>query len=312
MRITRRIFIKGAALALLTMEAPGMSGAAEADNLVEKTMPLMGTTARISIVDPNRDRARQAMAQAFARIRTVDRLMSVFREESEISLLNRYGYHGGLSPETAFVLAKAEHYAKLSNGAFDISVLPALESKGERGSRPRVNHKNISLNGRNVRFLKKDIRVTLGGIGIGYAVDVAAETLQKFNIRHAMINEGGDIRTIGRKDDGVSWRVGIEDPGRSGDIVAVIDLDDRAVATSGNYRRRHIMDPQTGAYPEELLSATIIAPSAIDADAVSTTVFVKGLEKGMELINSIDGVEGLLITDNHGILKSKGFKDFEI
>lgn len=307
MRLTRRLFVQGAALALLTIDGPELLQAKESgQGVFEITRPLMGTAARITVLGRSENRIRAAIEQAFARMHAIDRLLSVFRQDSEISRLNRYGYYEGLSPETVFVLERAAHYAAISGGSFDISVLPLLAADSQESARERVNYQNILLEGRNVRFLKKGMGITLGGIGIGYAVDAAVETLQRFNLGHALINVGGDIRAIGRKGNNRSWRVGLEGPGQAGQIVAPIELNNRAVATSGNYKRRHIMNPQTGTYPETPLTATIIAPSALAADALSTAVLVLGAEKGMALINNTDGVEGLLITREHRLLKSAG------
>lgn len=312
MLITRRDFIKGAAVALLTYRGANALKPVQVENeIVEKTMELMGTTARITIISNNRNRANEAISQAFSRMQRVDKLMSIFRRDSEISLLNKYGYYGGLSPETAEVIRTAIQYSKLSDGAFDISILPILNSNGKIGTEDLTNYRNIILNDRNVKFLKSGMSITLGGIGVGHAVDSAIEVLKNHDIDQGMINIGGDIRTIGDNTDGVSWKIGIEDPEDRRRLITTIDLKDNAVATSGNYQKIHIMNPGNGRYPQGLLSATIIAPRAIDADAVSTTVFVLGIEKGLEFINKQDGIEGLLISEKHRIIRSNGFKNFE-
>lgn len=313
MRITRRDFIKGAAVALLTLEGARLLKPPQAGyEIVETTRELMGTSARITLLTRNKNRAQEATNQAFTRMHRVDRLMSIYREDSEISMLNEHGYYGGLSPETAQVIREANHYSELSDGAFDISILPILDSATEKTSTSLVGYKNIILEGRNIRFMKRGMKITLGGIGIGHALDSAIEVLKSYDLESGMINIGGDIRTIGDTADGISWKIGVEDPADRSDFISTIDLKDKAVATSGNYQKLHIKNPKTGTYPNGLLSATIIAASALEADAVSTTVFVLGLDKGMEFINSIEGVEGLFVTNKHTILKSKGFKNFEI
>ncbi len=313
MRITRREFIKGAAVAVLTLEGAQIIGSVKGEEeIFETARELMGSTARITLMGRNENRAKEAANQAYNRMQRVDKLMSIFREDSEISILNKHGQYGGISPETAHVIKKANHYSKLSNGAFDISILPTLESITDKEAIPQASYEDIVIEDRNIRFLKRGMKITLGGIGIGHALDHAVAVLKSFGIEHAMINIGGDIMAIGDNADGGTWKVGIEDPVNRNKMITTIDLKDRAVATSGNYQKQHILNPQTGKYPSGLISTTIMAQTALDADAVATTVYVLGVEKGMKFINNIDGVEGLLITDEHKVLRSAGFKSFEI
>ena len=260
MRITRRDFIKGAAAALLTIEGARLLKPPPAEyEIVETTRELMGTSARITLLTRNKNRAQEATNQAFERMHRVDRLMSIYREDSEISMLNEHGYYGGLSPETAHVIREANHYSELSDGAFDISILPILDSATEKTSTSLVSYKNLILEGRNIRFIKRGMKITLGGIGIGHALDSAIEVLKSYDLESGMINIGGDIRAIGDTADGISWKVGVEDPTDRSAFISTIYLKDKAVATSGNYQKLHIKNPKTGTYPNGLLSATIIA-----------------------------------------------------
>jgi len=143
--------------------------------------------------------------------------------------------------------------------------------------------------------------------------------LKENHIEHALVNAGGDIRAMGSKTEDKSWNVALRNPKNRTEHITVLNLCDMSVATSGNYERyfseearaSHIIDPETGYATDELLSATIIAENATDADALATAVFVLGEVDGMKLVESLDGIEGLIITPDRRILRSSGFEEFE-
>jgi thiamine biosynthesis lipoprotein len=312
------------------MNGIGVKG--KAPYVIEGTRSMMGTSVTITAIHSSSEEAKEAVNLAFSEMRRVEDLMSVYREHSEVSILNRKGFIENASAETVYVIKKAIHYSELSGGAFSIGVLPLLDLWEERLKAGRfptdkeindmlelADYKNIVIDGRDVRFLKGGMRITLGGIAKGYAVDRAIETLMQSNIRHAMVNAGGDIRVIGKKAEGFPWRVAVRDPKNKRRFVTVVELCDRAVATSGGYERyigkemkvSHIIDARTGQPSQELMSTTIIAKSAVDADALSTVVFLLGLEGGMELVERLDGVEALVITKEGKSVRSSNFKIYE-
>jgi thiamine biosynthesis lipoprotein len=167
--------------------------------------------------------------------------------------------------------------------------------------------------------MKPGMKIALGGIAKGYAVDQAVEVLTSEGIASCFVDAGGDGRYVGTKPDGNMWTVGLQNPDKQGDFITVMYLKDMAVATSGNYERyfsdaakvSHISDPRTGYSVNELISATVIAETTMDADALATTVFVLGEEEGLQLIESLDGVECLIITSDKRILRSEGFVEYE-
>jgi thiamine biosynthesis lipoprotein len=151
------------------------------------------------------------------------------------------------------------------------------------------------------------VRIDLGGIAKGYAVDRGMNMLQQAGITSALISAGGDTRVIGKRWDR-PWHIGIRNPREEGSIVSMIPLENSAISTSGDYERyfvedgvryHHILDPKTGTSTNEILSSSIIGQSATDTDALSTSVLILGVEKGMQLIDSISDTEAVII-DNHG------------
>jgi thiamine biosynthesis lipoprotein len=161
--------------------------------------------------------------------------------------------------------------------------------------------------------------ITLGGIAKGYAVDKAVSVLKDKGCMNGFVNAGGDGMYFGTKQDGSYWRVGLRNPDNKSESIVILNISDMAVVTSGNYehyfnesaRLSHISDPRTGYSCQSLISATVIARSAIQADTLATAVFVLGPEQGMELIESMDQTECLLITSDRDIIRSSGFKTYE-
>ena len=216
----------------------------------------------------------------------------------------------------------------MSDGAFDITVQPILDlynrSFIEKNSAPsgeeinkelkKVDYKRVIIKDQKIQIGDDQI-ITLGGIAKGYAVEKAIEILKRHNITMALVDASGNMRALGRKPDGV-WNIAMEDPRNVNNYITIIPLDNNAVSTSGDYERyfdpgmkyHHIINPKTGYSATELISVTIVTDNAFDADALSTAVFVLGKEKGMKLIESLPGVEGLIITREKEILRSSGFK----
>ncbi|NYT00608.1 MAG: FAD:protein FMN transferase [Methanocellales archaeon] len=319
--INRRKFIKGCAafsLALLT----GSWLNAKRAYLTEGTRNIMGTSVKMAVVHSEVEWAKKAMDISFGEMHKIDDLMSIYKDGSEISMLNNNGYCDYANADTIRVIERANHHSGLSDGAFNIAVLPVigLWKKGVPAEErledvlDLLDHKNIIIEGEKIRFKKDGMGITLGGIAKGYAVDKAIETLKKNGIEHALVSAGGDIRTVGTKLDETPWRVAIRNPQDKKKSITTIDLCDKAVATSGNYERifndgtisPHILDPRTGYTVQGLMSVTILADTTIDADALSTAVFVLGAEGGMRLVEMV-GAEALIINNEGEILKSSGF-----
>lgn len=267
---------------------------------------------------------------AFNEMKRIEKLMDVHNPESELSRVNRLADKRPIkvSKEIFEVLKGAREYSALTSGAFDVSIRPLGALWGERGKLkeipevreikerlPLVNYKNIILNERNqtVEFKRKGIALDLGGIAKGYALDCTIRVLKERGIKEALINAGGDIRVIGER----VWKVGLQHPRKEKEVLAVIKLRDQAIATSGDYQRyfikegkryHHIINPETGYPAIECMSVTIIGQSATQVDILATGVFVLGPEKGMELIESLKDVEGIIIDSQGKILLSSGLK----
>ncbi len=256
--------------------------------------------------------------------------MDVHDPESEISRVNRLASKEPvkISEEVYQVLKEALRYSRLTSGAFDVSIRPLSALWGEKGKLKEVpeveeikkrlalvNYKNIILDERDqtIEFKGEGMALDLGGIAKGYALDYTIRVLKRRGIKEALINAGGDIRVIGEK----SWKIGLQHPRKEEEVLAVIELKDQAVATSGDYQRyfikegkryHHIINPETGYPADRCMSVTIIGPSATQTDILATGVFVLGPEEGMELIESLEGVEGIIINSQGKILLSSGLK----
>jgi thiamine biosynthesis lipoprotein len=306
-----------------------VSGCAERLIEIKQTEEHMGTTVTIAVMDSDAKKAKLAINHAFLEIERIEKLMSTYIENSSVSLLNKKSILENVDIDLVYVIKKAQHYSELSDGAFDITVQPILdlyrESFSVRKRAPSeeeikkalelVNYKNLIVDDEKVRFRKRGMTITLGGIAKGYAIDRAIDVLELKGIKHALVNAGGDMRAIGMKSESESWKIALQNPRDKKEYITIIKLNNRSVATSGDYERyfeptkkfHHIVNPKTGYSATELISATIVAEKAIDADALATSVFVMGAEKGMALIERLDNVEGLLITKGREVLKSSGF-----
>lgn len=292
----------------------------------------MGTVVEQEIYGINAERCAESAVQEINRLQN---LWSTFLPLSEISAIGRYA---GLRPvdvslETALALSMAKGYHRATRGAFDITSarLSALwrdaASGGRHPSRSEIDEAlsfagsgNIAvLPGNRVFLRKKGQRVDLGGIGKGYAADICREFYIQNGIRSAMINLGGNVQVLGRKPDGLPWKVGICDPkGPRDNIIGYIEAEDCSVVTSGSYERyyeikgkrySHIIDPVTGGpVSTDVESATVISPSSACADALATACVVSGTGRSVELIDGIPGAEGVIIDSNGYMHVTKGLK----
>lgn len=291
----------------------------------------LGTTNQLKVYGKN---ANKAIRQSIKKVYEIDDKMSVFKEFSEISKINK---NAGkemqiVSKETFYVIQKAIKYCSLSKGAFDITIRPivALWGIGKayqhippineiKENLKFVNYKNIVIDENTSSiFLKNEKQeIDVGGIAKGYAADEVKNIILKNGIKSALINLGGNILSIGTKEDGTPWNVGIQDPTRTrGEFAITIRVVSKSVVTSGNYERyfdqngkrfHHIINPITG-YPSEgdIISATIISDNSIDGDGLSTGVYIMGVRKAIKLIEEINGVDAILITKNKEVYVTSG------
>ncbi len=295
---------------------------------LKQTEMIMGTLIEITVIPAN----EKAIREAFEALKKVDALMSTYKEDSEISILNREG-KAQVSEETLEVVEAAIEFSRLTDGAFDITVGPLINlwkkaKKEEKAPTEKeievaislVGYQRIILEGNEIRLEKKGMQIDLGGIAKGYAVDKAIEALKKNGIKRALVNAGGDLYALGRAPQGGGWSIGIQDPRDEDKIIDIIKVKDKAVATSGDYRRyftlegkrfSHIVNPKTGLTVQDVpMSVTIVGPDGTTTDALSTGVFVLGPEEGMKLIESLPEVEGMIIIEGMKKLTSEVWEEF--
>ena len=306
----------------------------------------LGTLVRIQLRCESDQIAREALIRAFAAIDQVDQLMSTYREDSEMSKINRLAAQKPVevSPETFNLLRKAIEYSRMTEGAFDITVAPLVHLWRQVAREDRlptrqemdqvlekVGYEKIELSSENrtVFFAQEGVELNVDAIAKGYAVDRALNAVRRPGVRAALVDIGGEIACFGQDKPGHDWIVGIQDlfadnlenPFSQKARWRVV-LRDSAIATSGNYRQyvtishkrySHIIDPRTGIPAEKLPSVTILAPRTEDADALATAISVLGPEKGLALIDSIPDTEAFLVAgtkENPIFYRSRQFDRF--
>jgi len=318
----------------------GCDGSADSRAYTEKSpsRQVMGTIARSIAVADNIRTARSANQAAFDKLVEIDNMMSDYLPDSMLSKVNRRAFKTPVkvSDELFEVLSKSIEYSRLSGGAFDITIGPVIDlwHKAEENNikptarqiaaaKAKVGYEKLILDPdkKTVRFKVEGMRLDLGGIAKGYGIDKAVEAMQAAGATAGMIDVGGDIRCFGKPEKKDKWAIGLQDPEDTEKLMMVIELGDNAIATSGDYQRfvvldgekfSHIMTPKKGISAKGLTSVTVIAPTAIDADALATTVTVMEIEKGLNLVETIDGVEAFAVPSdpNKQIRYSNGFEKF--
>lgn len=296
---------------------------------LKRTEMIMGTVVEITVIPPN----QEAIEEAFDAIKEVDQLMSTYKPESEVSILNRQGQNH-VSLQTSRIIQEAIKFSEVTNGAFDITCRPLINlwkraKKEEKiptlkeieEARSLVSYKKIILQGDLVKFQEPGMQIDLGGIAKGWAVDKAIQALKRRGVRAALVNAGGDLFALGKRGLWKKWDVGIQNPRDEEKILSTIEVSHRGVATSGDYRRyftlegrrfSHIVDPRTGETVEDVpMSVTVVAPDATTADALATGIFVLGPEEGMRLIESLPGIEGLIVSEGMQMDTSSGWSKFQ-
>ena len=298
---------------------------------VSRTRLAMGTFVSMTIIHSSRDQAEVAMGQAFEEIDRLTGLMNRFDDATAVGQLNRQGYLKEVPPEVAEVLDGALGLYRRSRGIFDISVKPMVDLfkenfDGQKITPPAasklkqafelVGSDKIEFDRRTVRFKIPGMGITLDGIAKGYIVDRASKILENHNIGNHLINAGGDIRMMGLRADKKPWTVAIEDPLKRKSYPDIVRLTNGAIATSGNYEIyfdrekmfHHIVDPRTGLSPDANTSVSVVAPSTMEADGLSTSVFVMTPVQGIRFIDSLPGRECLVISKGDEKFTSAGWK----
>jgi thiamine biosynthesis lipoprotein len=261
----------------------------------------------------------------------IDRAMSPFKADSELSRINREAHAAPVevSEEMMRLLLRAADFSLLSGGAFDITYAAVGHLYDYRArvkptqaqieaARQAVGYRLLELDARRstVRFARAGMRIDLGGFAKGHAADNAARILAAHGIRHANVSAGGDSRVVGDRR-GRPWSIGIRDPRRKDEVVAVLPLEDVSVSTSGDYERyfddgaercHHLIDPQTGRSPTGVRSVTVLADDGLTSEAMSKTVFVLGVHRGLRLVEAMPGVDAVVVDAEGRLHYSSGLQ----
>ncbi len=283
-----------------------------------ETQAIMGTRVHVEIFHEDPAAARQLLSDVMWEMHRIDHAFSSYKEDSELSRLNREATTGwvSVSDEMMDLLTKAERMSELTGGAFDITYASVGRYYDYRaGTAPddatieaavkAIDYRYVERDvvGQRVRYRRPEVYIALGGIAKGHAVDRGIAMLHAAGVEQASVAAGGDSRIIGDRR-GKPWTVGIRHPRDDKKMSAVLPLVDTAVSTSGDYERyfekdgvryHHILDPTTGRSAEGAWSVTILGPEATFTDGLSTSVFVLGPERGLALIDRLPGVDAIII-----------------
>ena len=294
----------------------------------------MGSKFEISAVHADPEKGRAAIDAAYAEIERIEQLISEWRESSKVSEINR---QAGVAPvevpkELAHLVRRSLKVSVLTDGAFDITFhtvgrlwnfksrsAPIPSSESIRAALVDTGYRHVVLDEtKSTVFLdRKGTRIGFGAIGKGYAANRAVFVLKEHGVTGGVVNAGGDLVIFGTQEGGRPWRIGIANPLEKNRTFAWLETTEQAVVTSGDYenyievggrRYSHILDPRTGWPVTELRSVTVVCPDGEVADALATGVSVLGVEKGLALVNRLNGVEAMLVDANGKIHFSKGLE----
>lgn len=328
--LSRRKFLQyGSGLFSLATISPGSLLAGRNSELtqVQRSRHGLGTTISLTALHVDADTAHSAIDAAFNELKHMEATLSIYRQDSQISQLNQHGILRHPDKRLLEILEKSADWSRKTNGAFDITVQPLwalYQEARKKKSRPDSNRRDqarqlidwrqLEFNKEQVWLKKKGSAVTLNGIAQGFATDRVQAILREHEIEHALI-DCGEIGAMGNNTQGTPWTVGIQHPRESEAFSALAQSDGRAIATSGDYattfsldfRHNHLFDPRTGHSPEELASVTVAAPSATDADALSTAISIMGIDEGWACIQSLEQFDALMVTKSGRTLITEGF-----
>ena len=327
MSLGRRRFVLLAAGGASVALFPWLTSRRHAPSLVTRQAWALGSDVSLSVAGLNEIAANRALDAAFAEIETVEQVMSLYRPNSQISVLNRDRRLSDPHPYLLTVLRAAAETSRASGGAFDITVQPLWEvcAAANRAGRvptdaelsaakAKIHWQQADITNGDVALREPVESITLNGIAQGFALDRALAALQAQGATSALIDTG-EIGSLGTKAKNDPWTAGIQHPREEDAYLAVADLDGRALATSGDYEssfsadfaRNHIFDPRTGNSPGELASVTIVAPTGLQADALSTAAMVLGKSRTLDLIRKLPRVDALLVDKAGRVTQTAGF-----
>jgi thiamine biosynthesis lipoprotein len=292
----------------------------------------MGNNFTITVVEEKEAVANQNIQIAIDEIKRIEQLFTTFNEQSQTNLINQ---NAGIKPvivnkEVFDLIERSIAISNITQGAFDISygsidkslwnfdkTMKQLPSTEEAKKMVHlINYKNIILNKEtnSVLLKEKGMRIGFGGIGKGYAAEMAKKKLLQNNVKSGIINASGDMTTWGLQPNGKPWTIGIANPDQPANAFSYLEISNKAIATSGNYEKyitiagkkySHTIDPKTGLPITGIKSVTVISNNAELADAMATPIAVMGITAGLYLINQIPDLHCIIIDDNNTIYTSK-------
>jgi thiamine biosynthesis lipoprotein len=318
--------IAAVALPLVGLLTPTSPACAE---WLSDQQAIMGTVVRVELWSEDQPAGKAAIAAVMEEMRRIDRTMSTYKEDSDVSLVNREAAQEPvtISPELFELIARSLQMSELTGGAFDITyasaghlydfrrkIKPSEEALAK--ALPAISYHHILLDRKrsSIKFSQAGVRIDLGGIAKGHAIDRCIALLQARGIKQAIVSAGGDSRIIG-DHHGRPWIVGIRDPRQEGKVVAALPISDAAISTSGDYERyfeangvryHHIINPTNGRPVNGVRSVTVVGSDSTTMDALSTSVFVMGVEKGMALVERLADVEAVIVDGNGKMYYSTG------
>jgi thiamine biosynthesis lipoprotein len=323
-KLTRRDFIKITALAGGVLMGGGLLRLSLEPKsiIVRDTRMLMGTIIDITLVAESNEAGQATLNATFSEMERLTHIFNYRENDSQLGKLNQSGKIDSAAVELTSLLQQAKHFGEISGGAFDITVLPALDAlqNGHPISQAHldlIDYRNVEIQAQQIKFKIPGMRVTLDGIAKGRVVDGGVARLKSLGYENVLVEAGGDLLANGAHPDGSLWKIGVANPRpATGDQwLTTLSVNDRAVATSGDYMQtftsdyslNHIIDPRTGLSPAELSSATVVASSVMEADALATTLMVLGVSNGLALVERLPGIEALVATKKLAVYRSSGF-----
>ncbi|MBC8355847.1 MAG: FAD:protein FMN transferase [Planctomycetes bacterium] len=298
---------------------------------LSRTSWALGSDVSITLLHHDRAAGEAAIDAAFNEIEVIEEVMSIYRAHSQLSRLNRNGVVDDPHPYFVDVLRAALAMSSRSDGAFDVTVQPLwdLYATAQRleqlpsdedieSARHDVNWKQLHIEQAQIRLDGERSAITLNGIAQGFAADRVADVLREHGVNNALIDTG-ELGALGAKETGDPWSIGIQHPRDRDAYISVAELKGRCLATSGDYatrfsddhRHHHLLDPRTGRSPSDLSSVSIAANTALEADALSTAVFVMGAERGTKLVEQTPGADALLVLKDGRSVATAGFPSIQ-
>ncbi len=295
---------------------------------VSSTRLAMGTFVAMTAIHSSRDQAEEAFGRAFDEIARLSRMLSRHDQGSPVTELNTAGQLAHAPRELQEVITRSLFYERETSGMFDITVKPLVDlyqrsfAEGREPSERDIQQMlsltgadGIRIDTHSIRFTKPDMGITLDGIAKGYIVDRASEVLQNCGVVNHLINAGGDIRTSGLAARGKKWTIAVQDPQKRRAYPDMIEMANGAIATSGNYEVfydheklfHHIVSARSGHSPQRSSSVSVVAPTVLEADALSTAVFVFEPDDGLAFIETQPNCECLVVEKGGAIRRSSGW-----